>query len=143
MEISGRLSEFSLAEVFRLLERGRKSGLLTLRTISDTVSQQIQNFYIWFQQGQIVAAASRLDSKGLATMIHQRQWLGEASLELLKQAFQTEQPLGLQLKCQGILQAEQLKLLFYAQVMRQMCALFQFEDGWFNFVAKPRCPTLR
>lgn len=140
MEISGRLSEFSLAEVFRLLEQGRKSGLLTLRTTSDTVSQKIQNFYIWFQQGQIVAAANRLDSKGLVTMIHQRQWLGESSMELLKQAFQSEQPLGLQLKCLGVLQAEQLKLLFYAQVMRQMCALFQFQDGWFNFVAKTSLP---
>jgi len=39
-----------------------------------------------------------------------------------------------------LLSAEQLKLLFYTQVMRQVCTIFQFPDGWFNFETKNEMP---
>lgn len=139
MTISGRLSEFSLAEVFQLLEQGQKTGVLTIRA-AHSPSQPLQNFYLWFSQGQIVAAANRLDYKGLATLIHQREWLGERSKALLGEAFRSDRPLGLYLKCQGSLNAEQLKLLFYTQVMRQVCTIFKFPDGWFNFEMKTSLP---
>jgi hypothetical protein len=41
--------------------------------------------------------------------------------------------LGLCLKSQGLVQAEQLKLLFNSQVLRPVCALFQIKDGQFRF----------
>jgi hypothetical protein len=139
MTISGRLAEFSLAEIFQLLEQGQKTGLLTIRA-AHSPSQALQNFYLWFSQGQIVAAANRLDYKGLATLIYQREWLGERSKALLGEAFRSDRPLGLYLKCQGSLNAEQLKLLFYTQVMRQVCTIFKFPDGWFNFEMKTSLP---
>lgn len=139
MTISGQLSGFSLAEIFQLLEQGQKTGLLTIRA-ANSPTEPLQNFYLWFQQGQIVTAASRLDYKGLATLIHQREWLGEQSKNLLIEAFRSDRPLGLHLKCQGLLNAEQLKLLFYTQVMRQICAIFKFPDGWFNFEMKSDLP---
>lgn len=139
MSIAGQLSDFSLAEVFQLLEQGQKTGLLTIRA-AHSASEPLQNFYLWFNQGQIVAAASRLDYKGLATLIYQRAWLGEESQRWLGAAFRSDRPLGIFLKCQGLLDAEQLRLLFYTQVMRQICTIFQFYDGWFNFEMKSALP---
>lgn len=139
MTISGQLSGFSLAEIFQLLEQGQKTGLLTIRA-AVSPSDPLQNFYLWFKQGQIAAAANRLDYKGLATLIHQREWLGEQSKVLLSEAFKSDRPLGLHLKCQGLLNAEQLKLLFYTQVMRQVCTIFKFPDGWFHFEMKTDLP---
>lgn len=139
MTFSGQFSEFSLAEVLQLLERGQKTGLLTIRAAHSS-SEPLQNFYLWCNQGQIVAAASRLDYKGLATLIHQRDWLGEQSQARLVEAFKSNHPLGLYLKCLGLLSAEQLKLLFYTQVMRQVCTIFKFPNGWFNFEMKTALP---
>jgi hypothetical protein len=51
---------------------------------------------------------------------------------LLKTSLQ-DTPLGLFLKSHNLLQAEQLKLLFYVQVMQQICALFGLSDAQFQF----------
>ncbi|MBW4520546.1 MAG: DUF4388 domain-containing protein [Scytolyngbya sp. HA4215-MV1] len=139
MSVSGRLSEFSLGEIFQLLERGQKTGLLTIRA-AHSPAEPLQNFYLWFKQGQILAAANRLDYKGLATLLYQREWLGEHSKMLLVEAFKSNRPLGLYLKYQKLLNAEQLKLLFYTQVIRQVCTIFQFSEGWFNFETKTELP---
>ncbi|MFM7424555.1 MAG: DUF4388 domain-containing protein [Elainella sp.] len=139
MSIKGRLSEFSLAEIFRMMEQSQRTGLLTIRAAHQS-DQPLQNFYIWFKLGRIVAAANRLDYRGLASLIHQREWLGEQSKILLLQALQSEQPLGLHLKVRNALTAEQLKLLFYTQVMRQVCNIFRFPEGWFNFEAQTQLP---
>lgn len=139
MAIAGRLSEFSLGEVFHLLERGQKTGLLTIRA-AHSPAETLQNFYLWFNQGQIVTAANRLDYKGLASLIYQRGWLGDNGKALLQEAFRSDRPLGLHLKHKGLLSAEQLKLLFYTQVMRQVCTIFGFVDGWFNFETKTEMP---
>lgn len=139
MSIAGQLTEFSLAEIFQLLEQGQKTGLLTIRA-AHSVSDPLQNFYLWFNQGQIVAAASRLDYKGLAMLIHQREWLGTQSRIVLGEALRCDRPLGLHLKCQGLLDAEQLKLLFYTQVMRQICTIFRYLNGWFSFEMKSDLP---
>ncbi len=141
MAIKGNLSEFSLSELFRLLEQSQKTGLLTLRTVCEdsmgpicaNTPNQVRNFYIWFSYGRIVAASNRLDHKGLVTLISQRGWLSDRIKMILRKIFNSQQPLGMSLKCQDLLTAEQLKQLFYTQVMRQVCTLFQFQDGWFHF----------
>jgi hypothetical protein len=64
MAISGFLSELSLPEIFQLLEQGKKTGRLTIKAQSPHSSLKGENFYIWFKQGLIVAAANRLDGQG-------------------------------------------------------------------------------
>ncbi|MHC5828117.1 MAG: DUF4388 domain-containing protein, partial [Nostoc sp.] len=49
-------------------------------------------------------------------------------------------PMGLCLKSQGLLQPEQLKLLFNTQVLRQVCALFQIKDALFTFDSTAKLP---
>lgn len=141
MTVTGYLADFSLAELFQLLEQGDKTGLLTICTLSDHVTDRRRNHHIWFSQGQIVAAGNSLDQQGLMRLIAQRGWMGDRAVFRLAQTCQTNTPLGLCLKTQGILSAEQLKLLFYTQVMRQVCALFALPDGWFQFDPKAPVPV--
>lgn len=133
MTITGRLTEFSLAEIFQFLEQGNKQGLLTVFEQPESNSPQNRAHYIWFNQGRIVAAADRADHRGLITMISQRGWLGNHAASRFAQQCSTQIPLGLYLKSQNILTAEQVKLLFCAQVMQRVCALFSLVDGWFRF----------
>lgn len=141
MAVTGYLAEFSLAELFQFLEQGNKVGLLTICVLADVNTAQQKNYYIWFNQGRIVAAGSSLDQQGLLRLISQRGWLGDRAASRLAQSCVVNTPMGLCLKSQGVLNAEQLKLLFYAQVMQQVCALFTLKDGWFQFDAKAPLPV--
>jgi hypothetical protein len=141
MAITGYLAEFSLAEMFQFLEQGCKTGLLNICTLSGSSTEGQKNHYIWFNQGRIVAAAGSLNQQGLVSMIGQRGWLGDRAASRLAQTCTLGTPMGLCLKAQGALTAEQLKLLFYSQVMRQVCALFELGDGWFQFDAKVPLPA--
>ncbi|WP_035990995.1 DUF4388 domain-containing protein [Leptolyngbya sp. KIOST-1] len=141
MTVTGYLADFSLPELFQLLEQGNKTGLLTICTLADTQTTERHNHHIWFNQGQIVAAGNALDQRGLMRLIAQRGWMGDNAVSRLAQTCQINTPLGLCLKNQGVLTAEQLKLLFYTQVMRQVCALFALSDGWFQF--DPKAPIAR
>lgn len=141
MAVTGYLAEFSLAELFQFLEQGNKVGLLTICTLTEPDSAVRRNHLVWFNQGRIVAAANSLDQQGLLRLISQRGWLGDRAASRLAQSCPVNTPLGLCLKSQSLLSAEQLKLLFYAQVMQQVCALFTLKDGWFQFDAKSPLPT--
>lgn len=141
MAITGYLAEFSLAEMFQFLEQGSKTGLLNICTLNGVETEGQKNHYIWFNQGRIVAASSSLNQQGLITMMGQRGWLGDRAASRLSQTCAVDTPMGLCLKAQGVLTAEQLKLLFYAQVMRQICALFELKDGWFQFDGKVPLPA--
>ncbi|MTJ07320.1 MULTISPECIES: DUF4388 domain-containing protein [unclassified Anabaena] len=141
MAISGFLSELSLAEIFQLLEQGNKTGRLTIKAQSHLSSQHEKNFYIWFKQGHIVAAANRLDGQGLLSIIQQRGWLSMRAAARITDVCATNQPAGLCLKSQGVLEAEQLKILFNYQVLNQICQLFELEDGRFQFDTKMPLPT--
>lgn len=139
MAITGYLADFSLAEIFELLENGNKTGLLTICPLKDAAARdQSHNHYIWFNQGRTIAAANTLDQQGLVRLIAQRGWLGDRAALRLAQGGKPGMPLGLILKAQNALNADQLKLLFYAQVMQQVCALFALKDAWFQF--DPKAP---
>jgi hypothetical protein len=141
MAITGFLTDFSLPELLQLLEKGHKTGLLTLRALPSSTSR-LPFHYIWLNKGRIVAAANRLDDQGLVTLIEQRHWVSDRVFDkLVHWCCPISEPLGLYLKNQGALQAEQLKRLFQIQVLQQVCALFQLTEAEFKFDPKVRIPT--
>ena len=139
MDLSGNLAEFSLPEIFQFLEQGNKKGLLTIRVLSAS-KQKEQVHYLWLLYGRIVAAADRLDNKGLISMICKRNWLSDNIASKISVICPINTPLGICLKSQGILQSEQLQLLFRVQILRQLTALFQIKDGQFEFDPKASLP---
>lgn len=142
MSISGSLSDFSLPEIFQFIEQGRKTGLLSVRSWTESQIGKSRVHYIWVEQGNIVAAANRLDQQGLVRLIEQHQWVSDRVISKLAQLCPTEQSLGKHLFNQGILQAEQLKELFLAQLRQQVCSLFQLKEGDFQFEQNVPIPRL-
>jgi len=141
MSLTGSLTDFSLPEIFQFIEKGHKTGLLTLRALPGDEGKKNSVHYIWVYQGRIVAAANRLDHKGLVSLIAQRQWVSDRVVAKLAQLCPTDKPLGLCLKNQGVLQAAQIKRLFQIQVLQQVCALFQLKDAQFKFEQNAPIPA--
>lgn len=147
MAIKGELSAFSLPELFQFLEQGKKTGRLLVKTTSTSPSNgkdapsQTQH-YIWYRQGRIVAAANRLDNLDLLRLVYRRGWLKSLNLDEVRQLIKSPMimPMGVYLKMRSIVQPEHLKMLFYTQVMRQVCALFAYSDGSFEFDGKASLP---
>jgi Domain of unknown function (DUF4388) len=143
MAITGNFADFSLPELLQFLEQGQKTGLLYIGfLVGDTKNSTTQAYYIWLQQGRVIAASDRLDQKGLMSMIAQRGWISERVISrvIKVDACSINTPMGLCLKSQGLLQPEQLKLLFNTQVLRQVCALFQIKDALFTFDSTTNLP---
>ncbi len=141
MTLASSLTDFSLAELFRMIDQGRKSGRLTLLIADNTPGgKPPECHYIWFRQGRVVAAANRLDGQGLIAQITARGWLSQRVIERLGNLAGSEAPLGMTLKTQGALQAEQLNLLFSAQ-MQQVWDLFGMQTGRFDLDGKATLPS--
>jgi hypothetical protein len=141
MAITSCLAEFSLPELFQFLDQGSKTGLLTLRFQTDSHTQEKRVRHALLHQGRIVAVTNRLDHQCLLAMICQRGWISPEVLREQVNRCPANIPIGLYLKTQGFLQPEQLRLLFHAQVLQQVCALFRLKDAWFKFDSKATLPT--
>ena len=61
MSIIGSLDDFSFPELLQFIEKGHKTGLLTIQAGSVSQASQSSVYYIWVYQGRIVAAGKRLD----------------------------------------------------------------------------------
>lgn len=133
MSIIGFLSDFSLPEIFRFIDSGNKTGLLTFRALSESSAIPPSLHYIWVKKGSIVAAADQLDDQGLLSLIYEYQWVSGRVITKLAQLCPADKPLGLYLRNQGALRAEQLDHLFQVQIVQQLCALFQAQDAQFKF----------
>ncbi len=133
MTITGYLREFSLPELFQFLDQGQKTGTLNLDlSMVDSLPEQ-KNHYVWFRQGRIVGASNIDNGKGLFNLIDQKKWLNSDILNYTNQVYAMDAPFGLSLKSNGFLDADQLKMLFYAQIMKPVCDLFQLQDAYFEF----------
>jgi len=141
MCIASYLSNFSLPEICHLLDKGKQTGLLTVRSCHRTQASTAGVYYIWVYQGRLVAVANRLNHQGLVSLIAQRRWLGQSIFAQLVESCPTHQPLGSFLKKKGALQTKQLKWLFQIQVLQSMCTLFQLKDAQFEFNSTVQIPT--
>jgi hypothetical protein len=134
MSLIASLYDFSFPEILQFIEKGRKTGLLTIHTEPVSQASQSSIHYIWVYQGRIVAVAKRLDGQGLVKLIEQRKWVSKRVLnKLIHWCCPHNEPLGQSLNNQGILRIEQLKELFYFQVLQPVLNLFKLKDGVFKF----------
>ena len=138
MSLTGCLAEYSLVEIFNFVHDGDKTGLLSIEA-DRCMSRYLDNSYaISFQAGRIMSVTT--GHKGLLKMISQRNWLSAEQITGLSfHASKIGQPLGTHLKSCNLLDAEQLGLLYDAQVTAGICTLFgENHSGRFNF--DPRAP---
>jgi hypothetical protein len=120
MSLTGYLSEYSLAEIFNFVQDGNKTGLLSIES-DRCLSRSLDNsYYISFQTWRIMSE----QLTGLSININK---LG--------------QPLGTYLKACNTLDSSQLRLLFDAQVVANICKLFgDIHHGRFDF--NPQAPLI-
>ena len=147
MPVSGYLSDFSLPEILQFLDEGSKSGLLTVQPSGVGATEVIdttlpKQYSIWLSEGRIIAAADQQDYRGLVRMVLQRKWVDEGKLRRLILQSPPNAAFGAFLKSQNLLSADQLRLLFSTQVIRQICALFELVNGWYQFVSSVQPPLL-
>lgn len=142
MSITAFLTEFSIPEILQLIEKGHKTGLLTIRLKSVSQASKSSVHYIWVNQGCLVAAAMQLDQQGLVKLIEERQWVSDRVFDkLIHWCCPISEPMGMYLKSQGVLRIEQLKELFYLQVLQPVSTLFQLKDGILKFDQNVPIPT--
>jgi hypothetical protein len=134
MKLAGYLSEYSLAEVFQQIQIDNLTGMLKIETEKDSVNVPSTKHYIWFKSGRLVAMAKNRELTSLLLMLEQRRWISTAEIQkILSETHKLEHSLGEYLKSQGILTAEQLQVIFHAQVLQPVCGLFKLQKARFVF----------
>lgn len=134
MALAGYLSEYSLAEICKFIYEGRRSGLLEIDPDPNEISKPQTMRHLWIEHGRIIAVTSGMGGKELLTAIGQRQLITQQQLATtVSQIYQINLPMGLYLKSQGLLDVEQLKLLYYAQTIAPLARLFEFNHSKFQF----------
>lgn len=142
MSLYNSLADFSLAELLQIIDQGKKTGrLIVCNLLSDNASAARSRYYfIWFRHGRIVAASNSLNGQGLSGKIRHRKWIQPQVLDKFCGLAAIETPLGLHLKAAGVLNTEQLNLLFASQ-LKQIREVFEIQKGVFKLDSKAPIPT--
>jgi hypothetical protein len=129
MALEGTLRDFSLADIFQLISLQHKTGLLTVRGSTDTVT-------LGFLDGMLVSAessAQRLDTRLGTVLVKTRRLTEEALTRALSMQAQTLQRLGLILLKNGFCSAQDLRDGLDIQIKRIAYSLFRWADGDYVF----------
>ena len=133
MTINSSLKSFSLPELFRLIEEGKKSGRLIVRPFLNRAEKNLKPiYYVWFQDGYLVAITDRLNCRSLIEFIENRGWLSTLVTNKLRVLCPPEMPMGIYLYKNNLLTKEKLSLIFQIQ-LHQVYELFQVNSGSFRF----------
>lgn len=133
MSIIRSLDSFSLPELFKLIASDSKSGRLMIETpISQETTKRKGIYYIWFEDGYLIAFSDCLNQKGLIDLIDQRSWISPAVICRLRKLCPAGVPLGNYLEKMKLLDREKLNLVFQLQ-LHQVYSLFKINGGRFRF----------
>lgn len=133
MAMTGDLSDFSLANLLQVIERGGKSGQLSIQTPNGI-------YTIWFYQGRIVATASPNSRHALQYLLGESQTISDRAVTKLASFCPSREPLGLCLKRQSLISPTGLTELFRQQLQVGLYPLFDLDSGRFRFDSKASLP---
>lgn len=143
MLVDGYLSQYSLAEIFNLIQAAKKNGVLSIEPRDGLTDPsmpgsmlEIPCYYVSFQGGRVMSIFYGLEyeNQDLLATIAKRQWIPLDQLQELKRKLNgITIPWGLQLKVWEIISVDRLKLLFDIQVLSQLAKIFQISEGKFRF----------
>jgi hypothetical protein len=129
MALEGTLRDFSLADILQLIALQHKTGLLNVRSPSDTVT-------LGFTDGMLVSAessAQRLDTRLGTVLVKTRRLQPEVLQRALEIQSQTLQRLGFILLKNGFCTAQDLRDGLDIQIRRIAYGLFRWTDGDYVF----------
>lgn len=132
MAMLGDLQDFGLFELFQLLEKGSKTGQLSI-----WAPQGIHR--ILFYQGRVIGAVhpnERHNLEPLLRHLHQQNRVSEAVVLKIAGACQMREPLGSCLQRQGLVDNRLLSKVFRLQLEHTVYPLFGLAQGQFTFVSQ-------
>ncbi len=129
MGLEGTLRVFSLTDIFQVLGLQRKSGVLTVDGVEDTIT-------IGFLGGQVVSAESaarRLENR-IGNLLARAGRIDEGQLaRILLMQKESQQRLGFLLIREKLVTPEDLREALRLQIFRIVFEAFRWADGRFRF----------
>jgi hypothetical protein len=136
--LEGNLKDFSLADMFRLLSGGQKTGTLYL-------SRPDAEGKVCFRKGRIFFATSNYNRESLGTrlmragVITEKQLRQALGLQKIQKKDRAARRLGHILVVEGYLDAEVLERFIQEQINDTLFDLFRWEDGTIRFEPDDAC----
>jgi hypothetical protein len=137
MSFSGRLEEFSLPEILKVIAEGRKSGLLSLR-VFEPDSASFVKYYIWTIRGEVAGMSQNLHGRDLINWLCQQDLLNheqKSALQWTGNNLGSSSNLGDYLLQRQYLNRDQLQQIFRTRVIVPIHHLFKLNEGFFTFNA--------
>jgi hypothetical protein len=133
VSLVGFLDNFSLAEIFQIINSGCKSGKLLIRP-SPVGSNSIKgSYYLWFEHGHLVTVTNNLTNTNFLYYLENHGLLKQPDFKnKIDRLCSTLEPVGSCLHRHGSLSQEQLQSIFQSQ-LKQAYQLFEIPFGWYKF----------
>ncbi|MHB1341490.1 MAG: DUF4388 domain-containing protein [Coriobacteriia bacterium] len=134
MALEGNLKDFSIADMFRLLASGRKTGTLYLER-SDAQGK------VCFKKGRVFFASSNWHRESLGrrlvkgAVISEKQLRQALGLQKIQKKEKADRRLGQILVDEGYLDAKVLENFIQEQINDTLFDLFRWEEGQLRFEA--------
>jgi Domain of unknown function (DUF4388) len=144
MRLSGRLQEFTLPEIFNILEEGSKSGLLNIRVFNAQIAE-FTKYCIWLKGGKIVGLSENPDGQDLINWLSQQSIVSaeqRRQLPTIAMALKDVDSLGAYLRTQHWVTPAQVDHIFSTTVVNPIMALFKIKEGFFTFNAENEPPKI-
>ncbi|MBA4370212.1 MAG: hypothetical protein C0418_01360 [Coriobacteriaceae bacterium] len=138
MALEGNLKDFSLSDMFRLLESGRKTGTLHMES-GDAEG------LICFKKGRVFFASSNWNRESLgrrlvkAGVISEKQLRQALGLQKIQKKEKAGRRLGQILVDEGYLDSKVLETFIGDQINDTLFDLFRWEDGQLRFEPDETC----
>jgi hypothetical protein len=136
MAMVGDLQEFSLCDLLHLIERGRKTGQLSIWAPNGI-------YRIWFYQGRVVTAIPPQPEHSLENLLADPRLACEQEVAASTRSacpHPLNEPLGRYLQRQGLITPAALAKLFRHQLQTGLYSLFALESGQFSFLPNVPMP---
>ncbi|PSB04878.1 DUF4388 domain-containing protein [Merismopedia glauca] len=133
MAMVGNLEDFSISDLFHMLERGSKSGQLSLWAPTGI-------YRIWFYQGRVIGAISPKKEHSLKSLIASHQIGNPRLTSYIENIGKLREPLGTHLTKQGLIMPNIIAKVFRQQLEVSLYNLFSLSSGQFAFVQELALP---
>jgi hypothetical protein len=147
MEITGTLSEFPLQNLLQLLDQRNATGCLVLSSSSNNCAESYPctesysyNHLIWFEHGHIISTQKGNHKKDIYTLAVREEMLSPFLVKRLREEAPEEIAAGLYLEEQGILDFDQLRSIFFSEVVCLIQSLCLQENAVFYFLSTTDLP---
>ncbi len=139
MALEGNLKDFSLADMFRLLASGKKTGTLYMERDDDVAGR------ICFDKGRVFFASSNWNRESLGKrlvktgVISQKQLRQALGLQKIQKKEKAGRRLGQILVDEGYLESKVLENFIQDQINDTLFDLFRWEEGQLRFESDDLC----